>query len=662
MVRQQRPGIRATNPRWVKAAGGAARLVLLLAALTLAASCRSSSPPDVPTPAEPTGSPPAPADQPANLPQPVLAVPGDAYGYGPGALYLPRAGDGPQEVTLWFGAPLAADAPEQVRVDPREALVALTPAGGNDLDRMPEGLRLFLLPPGDDIPVTITVDAALSAEDGRRLGQPASFEIRFALPTVARLALGGSTWLPATGEQRFTEEDTAVRLPVLRAGTAVLEAEFSRPVDQEAVVAALQRQLPAEIRTGVPSWSGDGTHLQLPLYQNVTRSLEVRLSLAPGPARGSARDGLNMPLSASETGLAWTVAAPAAVVAAGGDGNPSAGAGPAGQMPQLPLLDPAGPHALRGGRLLAWHRDAGTGDCPARSLTLWEPAAGAGITLAGGVHGCLAWAAWTGDDTAVLVGPDGAVLYRIPPALPLSGMLDGPQVSDFWKPSTGVVVGAALAPGAPAALFHAPAAAAPGSSNSGGPGTAGLPGGTAADLGGSASVDLVLISGTGQVLRRIPNVSDLASQEPSWRPLQAVWSPDGRWLGFVTYRAGQERDPAGYPAPVRGHLAILDAATGSLAEHDLEPLALTWQPRAGVLWVRARDGWQVVDPASGSVRPVGAGLHWPLAFDPGGRYLLGLGPDGPAVFDAATATLTGVAGFRPLGWDPVDGRAYWLEH
>src|SRR5690606_2336014 len=288
VVRQQRPGIRATNPRWVKAAGGAARLVLLLAALTLAASCRSSSPPDVPTPAEPTGSPPAPADQPANLPQPVLAVPGDADGYGPGALYLPRAGDGPPEVTLWFGAPLAADAPAQGRVDPRAALLALTPAGGHDLDRMPEGLRLFLLPPGADIPVTLTVDAALSAEDGRRLGQPASVEIRFALPAVARLALGGSTWLPGTGEQRFTEEDTAVRLPVLRAGTAVLEAEFSRPVDQEAVVAALQRQLPAEIRTGVPSWSGDGTHLQLPLYQNVTRSLEVRLSLAPGPARGSA--------------------------------------------------------------------------------------------------------------------------------------------------------------------------------------------------------------------------------------------------------------------------------------------------------------------------------------------------------------------------------------
>lgn len=648
-LRPPRPSRRATNLRSVKQAGGAARLLLLLVVLALVTSCRSPAPPDMPAPAEPAETPPAPEDAVDSLPLPVLALRGDTGTYGPGeGIHLPRLGSGPQEVTIWFAAALAADAGQQVRVEPQEALVSLTPVGGNDLDRAASGLRLFLLPPGGGAPVTITVDAGLSSADGRRLGRPASFEILFTEPTTGRLALSGSTWLPGAGEHRFTEDEAARRLPLLRAGTAVLEADFTRPVDQDAVVDALRQQLPPEIRTGVPTWSDDGTHLQLPLFQNVTRSLEVRLSLAPGPGRGSARDRLGMPLAASESGLAWSVAAPAAVVAAAGDGGDPAGrVEPAGQLPNLPLLDPAGPHALRSGRLLAWHPDAGPGDCPDRSLTLWEPAAGAGIPLADRVQGCLAWAAWLDDDTAVLVSQDGAARHRLPRVLPLSGLLQGAQVADLWKPQAGAVVGAALAPGAPIAVFHAPAVTSLGQ--------------TAADLGGNTVVDLVIVSAAGQVIQRFNDVSDLVSQEPVWRPLPAAWSPGGRWLAFASYRAGPERDEAGYPGQVQVQLVILDGSTGRMTHHDLEPMDLIWQPGTEDLWVRARQGWRVLDPAAGSVRPVDVGLWWAHTFSPDGRYLVGLGPDGPVILDTVAGSRTGAAGFKPLGWDPADGRAYWLE-
>lgn len=645
--RPPRPSRRLLNSLLIKHAGRAGLLLLLSATIILAASCRSPASPGMPPPSEPTVNPSEPADTPDALPPPVLTATGDTLTHGPGeGIHLAQAGEGAQEVTLWFAAALDAGAEDWIRVEPEQVLSAIVPADGDDLGRPPTGLRLFLTPStAGDSPVTITVEPGLSAADGRTLAQPAVFEIIFTEPTYAHLAVSGSTYL-GSGEQRFTGVDSAVHLPILRPGPAVLEARFTRGVDQEAFVEALQRLLPPDIRTGVPSWSDDGTELRLTLFQNVTQALDVRLSLVPAPGQAPARDLLGMPLAASEPDLRWIVAAPAGVmVARTRDGSPHGPVEPVGQLPQLPLLDPAGTHALRAGRLLAWHPHDGGGDCPNRSLTLWEPAAGTGVTLAGNLPGCLAWAAWLDDDTVALVGRDRATRYRIPRALPLAELPGSPQAAVLWTSEAGAVVGAALAPGAPIAVFHAP--------------EAGTADGGATDLGGSAQVDLIILNSAGQVVQRYGQVSDLVSQEPTWRPLPAAWSPDGRRLAFVSYRSSPERGEGGYPWNVNAQLVILDNSTGRMVHHDLAPLDLIWNPGTMNLWVRTGDGWLAVDPAAGTVQPVNGDVWWALAFSPDGRYLMALTREGAGILDAVTGAHVPAAGFKPLGWDPVDGRAYW---
>src|SRR5690606_26185270 len=146
----------------------------------------------------------------------------------------------------------------------------------------------------------------------------------------------------------------------------------------------------------------------------------------------------------------------APIVATGGDGADPAGPGePAGQLPDLPLLNPAGPHALRAGRLLAWLAEDGYADCHQQALTLWELASGTGLTLAESAPGCLSWTAWIDDDTVVVVDDRRVTRYRIPQALPLADLLPGPQATDLWTSEAGALAGGALGPGAPRARLPA---------------------------------------------------------------------------------------------------------------------------------------------------------------------------------------------------------------
>ncbi|HEX6989484.1 MAG TPA: hypothetical protein VF282_08445 [Bacillota bacterium] len=579
----------------------------------------------------------------------MLTVGQDLLTYGPGQrIYVPLQETGTHELSLWFAARLDDDAAGRIRVDPEEALAHLAATHDDSPDRGSTSVRLLLTPPNGGSEVTITIEAGLAAADGRTLPEPATFAVVFMEPTQVELAVTGTTYDPTGEDRRFTGADTAAHPPILRPGPAVLEAVFTRPVDPEGVEEALRRRLPAAIRAGIPTWNADHTQLQLPLFQNVTQTLTVTLSLGQAAGQPVVRDLLGMPLVPANPDLAWIVAVQGRVVTVDGPGtadDPLAGAGPAGQLPQLPLLRPAGAAAIQAGRMLAWHSPYTADACGPQSLTLWHLSSGTGLPLADDVDGCLAWAAWVDEDTAVLVDRERAVRYHVPQATPAAEVPPDPQPIARWTPESGVVVGAALAPGAPVAVFHAPRAE-----------TAG-----AVNLGGTGRVDLLFLNAGGEVDRRIANVSDLVSQEPAWSSLPAAWSPDGRVLAFVSYRADAERDDAGYPRRIEARLTMVDAATGRVTGWDLAPLDLIWRPGRGTLWVRTPEGWYEFDPATERLQPVATELWWAFAFSPDGRFLTGQGAEGPMVIDASTGRRVSAPAARPLGWDPADGRAYWFE-
>src|SRR6266567_276682 len=80
------------------------------------------------------------------------------------------------------------------------------------------------------------------------------------------------------------------------------------------------------------------------------------------------------------------------------------------------------------------------------------------------------------------------------------------------------------------------------------------------------------------------------------------WSPDGRWLAFVTDRLWYRLDGVGFINERRNHLFLIDAAGGDpqqLTDGDWDDTDPAWSPdssRIAFVSSRAEDRWRLPCP------------------------------------------------------------------
>ena len=124
-------------------------------------------------------------------------------------------------------------------------------------------------------------------------------------------------------------------------------------------------------------------------------------------------------------------------------------------------------------------------------------------------------------------------------------------------------------------------------------------------------------------------------QTIAWNVDDYAWSPNGKWLAIDTHTT----------YPYSAHLEIIRRdGTGERKLTDSYALSLTWS-RDGRFIAYSNSGLNVVDLATGGVRPVGPEHGYRHPWSPRGHLLAFDGEQGLSLFDADTGTT------RPLSSD-----------
>jgi hypothetical protein len=143
-------------------------------------------------------------------------------------------------------------------------------------------------------------------------------------------------------------------------------------------------------------------------------------------------------------------------------------------------------------------------------------------------------------------------------------------------------------------------------------------------------------------------------QTIAWNVDDYAWSPNGKWLAIDTHTT----------YPYSAHLEIIRRdGTGERKLTDSYALSLTWS-RDGRFIAYSNSGLNVVDLATGGVRPVGPEHGYRHPWSPRGHLLAFDGEQGLSLFDAGTGTTRPLSSDHAAGisWSP-DGRslAYFLD-
>ncbi|HEY8449747.1 MAG TPA: hypothetical protein VIL95_04630 [Bacillota bacterium] len=508
-------------------------------------------------------------------------------------------------------------------------------------------VQLHPQPPGTRVEVTLR--AGLRSASGRVLQDDQRLSVRWEEPTRVALTLTGTSYFPGPQPQAFpasARQDAP--LPVLKPGPAVLEASFTRPPDRRTVEAALRAAAESRFELGQLTWQDDGRGFRVDLTLKPLAWQPAAVTFAGAAAPWTflpepVVDELGMPVAPEGAALAWFVADTARVVA----GWDPVAAPVAGTVARLPGIQAAGAGAVFEQRLLTWHTIHEEAECGAVASTLWDLPSGTGVPLGSTVDGCHPWAAWSPDGKAVyLLGHDELSRFTLPVdgALPDAASMAAPKTI-YRSPAGRFLNGVALAPDGRIALFEAE----PDQGANAGRGT----------------IDLLILDSGGRQVARADAVSHLVSSENIWSPIPAAWAPDGSRLAFVSFKASDQRNEAGYPQSIDRRLSLWDAQAGTSTATDVEALdGLLWRPGTAEVLFRTEAGLGLYDTGAGNLTSLTQQPMTPLAWSPDGRHLLLLhfGPEGLSygLLDVAAARYRSVSGWRPLGWGP-DGLPYWLE-
>lgn len=509
---------------------------------------------------------------------------------------------------------------------------------------------------GPTLALVVSVLTALAAGCAglrRSVPPPATTPATGSSAEAARLEITvrGPGYLPPRGGPgevvTSSRADSQAGPAIFRPGPAELTLTFSQPADRQAVEAALRAQLsPAGLAERVRlrrfSWDEAGKKLTVAMDQAAGQHGIFTGLQQPHLNLGELRDARGLPVDPQGAELRWVVARPVPVYRSAGL---PAGTEAAGQVAALYDLRPAGHGALRGSRLLTWHRAGDEPECGTVQLLLWDLPAGTAVPLGPHKSGCGAWAAWGPGGDVIVAGVNGITRYAVgrDEVLPEPGRLTPETL--YRVPEGRVVVGMAVAPDGKVAVFEASPPRAPG--------------------GAAGAVDLVLVDRQGRVDRRLAGVSDLTASESVWRTIRADWSGDGRALAFTRYRLGGRPGPDGNgPAAVTAALSLWRPGAARADELDVPAEAVSWRPGTGQVLVRSAGGWRLYDAESRAPVPVPVKLPasgHTAEWSADGRYAAWLGGlDGSGVLDLQTGARKQGKGLLPLGWNPADGKLYWI--
>lgn len=570
-----------------------------------------------------------------------------------GTIRLPITAGQDHWVYVNFSAQLVhPSAGDPIRVNPPQAVDSIFWNSGSGRSQSAGWTQasLHLADPSPGSTVEITVAAGLRAEDGRVLTGDQRFVIQLVAPARVHITLEGAGYGPG-GKTVATSDhpaDLTATPTVFRPGPAELRVAFSSPVDREEVWKAIRDQLGGaaagyRIEFGQPAWDENGKSLTVRLQQTVTPlgagvfdgrpSLRLNLS--------TVKDVDGVPVDPAGAALEWLVVRPVTVYAVSDpaqllDGTAEGRA--AGEVAALPSLRPAGPRPWLDGHLLTWRLAAEEAECYTQALVDWNLSAGTALDAGAPVDACLSWAGWDPQGHGLLLA-SLQTLVR----LDLGG---GEPEPVYRVPDDRILVGMAIAPDGRIALFEATPPAGGG------------------EVG---SIDLLVVDVHGKVLAKVPQVSDLVSEESLWRPIQASWSDDGEMLAFTALRVREhESEPAVLP-DVSETLSLwrpkASTETGP-EELDVPVTTVSWRP--GTHQILVGDRLYDVDTKKSrkNLGDVNVLPYTDVLWSPDGRYM--------AFLDRPQGGMKGVlvdletgrrkeGDFLPLGWDPATGQFYWCK-
>ncbi|MBX5476887.1 MAG: PD40 domain-containing protein [Clostridia bacterium] len=493
----------------------------------------------------------------------------------------------------------------------------------------------------------------LASEDGLGAARPpseAAVDTQPVAPAHVHITLEGVGY--GIGGKTVATSDHPADAPaapaVFRPGPAELRVAFSSPVDRDEVWKAIRDQLVGaatgyRIELGQPVWDESGKSLAVRLQQTVTPlgagvfdgRPSLRLDLS------TVKDVDGAPVDPAGAALEWLVVRPVTVYAISDpaqllDGTTEGRA--VGELAALPSLRPAGPRPWLDGHLLMWRFAAEEAECDARALVDWNLSAGTALDAGAPVDACLSWAGWDPQGHDLLL-TSLQTLVRLD--------LDGGEPEPVYRvPDDRLLVGMAIAPDGRIALFEA------------------TPPAGGAEVG---SIDLLVVDLHGKVMAKVPQVSDLVSEEGLWRPIQASWSDDGEMLAFTALRVREHvSEPAALP-DVSEALSVWrpKAPTGTGPEElDVPVTTVSWRP--GTHQILVGDRLYDVDTKTSrkSLGDVKVLPYTDVFWSPDGRYMAFLDPSQGRMRGVLVDLETGrgkEGDFLPLGWEPATGQFYWCR-